>query len=381
LTDDRSKQCLLSPHSSQELIEEGLLSSESFVARNDLKDSEDQNSLGQNSENQNHLHLQNSGTEFLGLVSVQDDNIKPLKHSNTIETLRCKEFTMETFGKILDQPRNHSSSKIIKNNYVWVNTQPALKYNSDSLISVNTKSNVNFAMLLYSIFLNADKISECHELSYRELQILNAILYKKFYKCLNFCDLNSQFQNVLSKVRSIVLYSISKRPEECYKFLLSKAIRYLKSEFRAQFKVKRVQIDKFYNFYFGEIAKKEKIQIQKFYFPSKSRKHNARSSLNSEYFSLIFKSQRFVNDLKEYISNKLFADDQNDVQKKIEQFLAKSEKALGSVDLSCMNDVNYLAGKLFVSKVLKLPWTVFEVKEAVVRVGELMKSYGQYSMN
>lgn len=231
----------------------------------------------------------------------------------------------------------------------------------------------NLFSILCNIFTSKQDFKN-KDLSLPGFCILNAILFKKFSKYLNIDDMRLSFQSIENKLQSIIPFSASKRPEECYKYILSKVKKHLKTRFKCQFKVKKIQWNKFYDYYFGETARKNNIPLESFYFPNKSKKL-AKNSLNSSFFSLIFKSANFTNALKTYIDRELVRDHKKDVYKKLNKFIDKLQTLL--VDCKSLNwlDARSLSNEIFKSAQLILPWTLFEVQEAALRVNELIEDY------
>ena len=350
------------------------LTYQKLTTNSDEKDNNDQESLGLTSKKYKNNKKKKLKNE---LLTHENDSLKHnmnLKYANTFATMSKHNVKIHHIGRILNQLKCNQNAKCINNNYLWVNRKTV--ENEAQMLNTTSFNNFNlFAMFLYDIFIQKNELRACYNLSLVELHILNAILYKKFHKCLSSEDLNLPFQIILTKICSIIEYSNSKRPEECYKFILLKTMKHLKLKFRAQFKIKRVQLEKFYNYYFGDIAKAKGISLEHFFFPSKSKKVKTKTSLNSAYFSLIFKSNKFVSDLKIYMEYYLYDEYYNDISKKWTQFLSKLFPILKTVKISKICDVSHLVEKLLDSRQLSLPWTLSEVHEAVARVTELIEIY------
>lgn len=235
--------------------------------------------------------------------------------------------------------------------------------------------NGNLFVLLNDIFANSNLLNNDIKPTLKEIHILNAVLHKKFHKCLEMEDLQQPYNTILAKFQSIITFSTSKRPEEYYKYLLSKAIKHMKAEFSSRFKIKKVQLDKFYRFYFGDIAVEKNLPIEAFYFPSKSKKQKEKNMLNSKYFRLIFKSDRFVDAVQRYIKDDLIQHHREDVTKKLKNILMKLNSVFNTFSSQYFYDTNVLGNKLFSSKHTKLPWTLTEIQTAVCWVTDLVETY------
>ena len=231
----------------------------------------------------------------------------------------------------------------------------------------------NLLEILYTIFTSTTTNSD-KKMLLPEYYILNAILYKKFLKCFNGEISDLSLKSIERKLQPIISFSTSKRPEECYKYILYKVVKYLKTKFRYQFKLQRVQLEKFYEYYFGETAKKFNMPLEAFYFPNKSKKL-AKNTLNSRYFSLIFKSNKFTTAVYSYIQQELIEDHYKIVTTKLNQFIKKLHQSIADCKFSNWLDTSSLANGLFKSGQLKLPWTLSEVQEAALRVTELIEEH------
>lgn len=370
---DDLKRFTTAPEDGIKVSDIRFLTTNPCIDRNIGAESADQNSLGLSSM----LHC-DSHSRCLEVRNLTSINSLPMiscwGHARCWPVVRTKKLNIQTMGTILGQStadidQNSTTSLFVLQNNTDVEN-PDQKCNQ---VQINNGSD-NLSTLLHSIFTHIDSLHTNQKPSIIELQILNGLLYKKFLKCLTPADLQAPFHLIKLKLQSIVSFSTAKRSEECYKYLLSKTVKYLKAEFRSQFKVKRVQLDKFYMYYFGDIAKKEHLSVEAFYFPSKSKKNKGNNTLNLKYFTLIFKSMRFVLAVRKYIEHKLTKEHYKDVFKKVSQFTKKLKQRLNSGMFQSFDDINFMVGKLLETKQVKLPWTLAEVQEAALRVNELIDS-------
>lgn len=209
-------------------------------------------------------------------------------------------------------------------------------------------------------------------LSRTESEILNGLLYRKFYKRIEEADFLGDPIKLIDKIKVIVNRS-AKRPEECHKFLLSKFFRHLKQEFRESPEFDENDSETFYLSIFGETAKNLGLPLKQFYFPSKSKKMGHKNTLNTEFFSRIFKSPVFISKLKNYMKKELEEDFYEDVKAKLEilfdkwiyKFQYSSEKRRLK---AILKDISQ-------NKRLKFPWIYSELEECVTRVEELILQY------
>ena len=338
------------------------------TARRRVDECGDQNSLGLSSMPHGSGHVRSFNQQSISLTSLQAVSGFTCCSGNCSKQARILE--MQTVGPILCQRTVHKIED--------VDTQECISGSIIELAPLTALTGSSgFTSLLYALFTRINISTHIAQPSAPEMQILNVLLYKKFMKCLTSSELSAPFKQICVKLESIVSFSTSKRSEECYKYLLSKAVKYLKTENRSRFKVKRVALDKFYSFYFGEIALRENIPLEAFYFPSKSKKAKGSNTLNKKYFTTVFKSARFSAAVVDYINNKLVEDHAADVIKKIKQLVQKLRDTVNSETQGYSNDVGSLINRLMDSKQVKLPWTLAEVQEAALRVVELIESINQ----
>lgn len=211
------------------------------------------------------------------------------------------------------------------------------------------------------------------ELSKAESELFNAFLYRKFLKRLDEGDFLGAPERLIDKVVMIINRS-SKRAEEGYKYLLSKFLRHLKEKFKQTSESSDKSLKVFYEELFGETAKELGLDIEEFYFPSKSKKLGKKNSLNSAYFAKIFKSKAFVESFEDYVNNHLRADHTDDAKSKLEILFDKWRSKYNYVSES--RRLRSILKDIANNKKLKLPWIYSEVEESVERVRELIRQHG-----
>ena len=157
--------------------------------------------------------------------------------------------------------------------------------------------------------------------------------------------------------------------------MFKKAIKHLKNRFTLLSKNQRKDPSEkeFLEYYFGETAKRENIKLEYFQDPlvQKYRKRNildknssAPKSINIRYFTLISKSNLFIADFLEYINGDLLSDSMKEVPGK---FCLIFKKYLSSDKLIAKN---YFSN----NKRCKLPWSFFEVGEAIHATKQIIQN-------
>lgn len=232
---------------------------------------------------------------------------------------------------------------------------------------------------LFNLFLKAFTNQNLNyidvSLSKIELEILNAFLYRKFFKRISEEEFLAGEESFTHRL-SIILNRSSKRTEECYKYLLSKFFKFLKNKSGLSSREMIREDDDeavFYNFLFGETARRLGVGVEEFYFPSKSLKAKKQNTLNKDYFAKIFRSRVFNQKLRSYMGKELIKEHREDVETKLRALFDKwmvkfkytSEK----------RRVNSILKDIKKNKRLKFPWIYCELEESVKKVEELMEQY------
>ena len=170
----------------------------------------------------------------------------------------------------------------------------------------------------------------------------------------------------------------TKRTEEGLKFVFVKAITFMKKEFQKKQKelneesgeLKKSKSSKgedykFYNYFFGKIARRKGIPIENFFhfrtWKSKSNL-NIPKSITKKYISLISLNPEFVRQIHNYIDYFLRHEIQKVIEGKLERIVQKWEEYL-----ILFNGDNAFANllKIIKSENKKFPWGMAEVNHAI----------------
>lgn len=216
-----------------------------------------------------------------------------------------------------------------------------------------------------------NNIERCDvHLSGEEIAILAAVIQKKLglkmkTKQLYRVEELQVNENLLPK----------RRAEECYKFIFKHAFKQLQTPFVEQ-QVKSTKTKKsgsslgnFYEHYFGEVARRESIDISNFYLPltadakGLNLKEVLAKTINTSYIALVCQSPVFVTDLLQYLKCTFMHDYETMVNKKVDKIVNKWEN--NYLDSFCsFKAVETICDFVVYNKKTKLPWFYSEVEEA-----------------
>ena len=209
--------------------------------------------------------------------------------------------------------------------------------------------------------------TESYQLSDWEEEILNCLVHRKYFYKMTASEILAPVDEKVQKINEILSSRSNKRPEECYKFILTRIIKNLKRNFGAKPGQTLEEIERsFYHYYFADIAAEMNLSIENFYYPI-TRKQLDKIKLNSQYFDKIFKSKRFLNDTFNYIDNVLREEYQEELKQKLRTFLNKYDLMLRRSPDKREETLRKIKDYLLKNKRCKLPWTVREINEAVER--------------
>lgn len=166
----------------------------------------------------------------------------------------------------------------------------------------------------------------------------------------------------------------NKRPEECYKFVLTRVIKYLKHMFETNAK-KKLSIEQcLYEFYFKETSEQLKVPLKDFHYPLTGSLKGT-FKLNSAYFSKIFKSEKFVEAIRNFCSNNIIPEYRIDIQKKLKSLLDRWTDVMIRDYANKDGSQNQILDYVKYNKRCKLPWSIDEVKESMDKFLNLIQYY------
>jgi hypothetical protein len=232
----------------------------------------------------------------------------------------------------------------------------------------------NLCDFLESIFVCMNpSVDLYHEFTKIDEEILNSLLQRKYSKRLPLDEVDVSTERKLQVLNDIINSKSQKRPEECYKFVLTRVIKYLKKQIKDSHDCPRDLEDFLYEQYFGETAKKMDLPITDFHYPLTGNR--GKFKLNSVYFDKIFKSEKFLIGANDYIQNILTDEYKMEIRKKIESLLIRWDLQLQEPNANHGEIEKHIREYLLKNKRCKLPWTMKEVNESIDRFLSLIKNY------
>ena len=181
-----------------------------------------------------------------------------------------------------------------------------------------------------------------------------------------------------SSLNSIILTPLQKKREYSIKFVIMRSLDHIKQKFyKKKIKSKKLSLHKqskfikyeeicFYDYYFQEIAQKMNIPIESFYgFKNHTHRHNKYipKSITKRVLSLWKRNPKFIGEIIEYMDNGFISNFKVFNKDKIHKMVGGWEKMICQVGIEAGVKVII---KSFNSKGCKLPWTLSEVKNALL---------------
>jgi len=227
---------------------------------------------------------------------------------------------------------------------------------------------------LESVFMNNIlPVTKLQCLTKFDEEILNSLLQRKFAKRLTNSEMELPSDRRAELINDIINSKSHKRPEECYKFVLTRVIKYLKKKLKDTADCPADVESYLYELYFKDAAQKLGLPITDFHYPLTGQR--GKFKLNSVYFDKIFKSEKFLEGVGDYINNVLFQEYRGEIAKKIESLLVRWDEQLQDPTANVAEIERNIKEYLLKNKRCKLPWTMKEVNESIERFITLIKNY------
>jgi len=216
-------------------------------------------------------------------------------------------------------------------------------------------------------------LEEYAALSPFEEDLVNSVLQRKFLKKLRPRDFDLAREKKVELINEIINTKSHKRPEECYKFVLTRVIKHLKKFLKSLGTGTKDIEAYFYEYYFEETAKQIGLPLSEFHYPLTGDK--GKFKLNSKYFDRIFKSEAFIDRLRLYMNGLLERDYRIEIAKKLDSLLQRWDQSLTGAGPKTESVENSIKEYLLKNKRCKLPWTINEVYESIERFKNLLKTF------
>lgn len=235
--------------------------------------------------------------------------------------------------------------------------------------------------VLKLIFLNENQNNKDFVISSNEALILETIIQKKFKTRFVLSTIVNQ------KIRQKFSKNLKrKRSDEMNKFIFKNAFKYMRDAFNIKHDLNRKGImkeekrDRFFEYYFGELANKRNLSIESFYLPQvpsnlkTAKKAKPTRTINTAYINDIFQSKLFYEDFKSFIRNDMRSFCIANVKKKFKYLITKWE---GMCESSIPNDRSYysICDDIEYNKKCKLPWSILEIDEAIEESHRLLSKF------
>ena len=206
-------------------------------------------------------------------------------------------------------------------------------------------------------------------ISPHELDVLKSIITRKYKNKINV-DVKCFF--LKDKLSEIDQLDSFKRPEENYKFIFKRCIKYLKERLKAHDnnKLKRKEFDNhFYHYYFSEACEKYQISIDEIQNPCNSKGVKTKlKTVNTEYITNMTRSDKFMKDFEDYMYNKLQEDYEKTIDSKIDSLVKRWDELYSHTERK-EQALEEIMDYVLKNKKCKLPWTGKEIKGAIKCVG------------
>ena len=269
--------------------------------------------------------------------------------------------------------RSNSMPDDHSNNYVNQGVSSLMQSVTSPRSIVSFKKLFNVLVVLFS----QGSITEAEYLldSFEE-EVLNCLLQRKYFQKMSPQELLLPIPERVQKINEIVNSRSNKRPEECYKFILTRVLKHLKRKFFFSADTAANSDKQFYEYFFGEVAAAIDMPIESFIYPI-TRKQLDLSKFNAAYFERIFRSERFLEELEAYIREGLYSEYRDELKQKLCSFLRKYETMLRKPSCDHALIQRRMKDYLLKNKRCKLPWSLNEINESIVRFHILLDNVKQ----
>lgn len=162
----------------------------------------------------------------------------------------------------------------------------------------------------------------------------------------------------------------SKKTEECYKFILGRGLGHVQDVLETKLGNK-LATNSFYEIYFKEASLKCNIPVKEFQYPL-TKDLKGKINLNQEYFCKLFKSERLVQDINDYLKNEIITNYTQEIANKLISLVLKWEKMYLKNKYVNQETIDHFFAEVFSQKRYKIPWSLEEVREAISKYNKLV---------
>lgn len=241
--------------------------------------------------------------------------------------------------------------------------------NIETLINKTDFPNFGNLLKLLKKHFNGMEITDKDlDLSKHELEIIGSIITRKYKGKINTPTETYFLSTMFTDIDQL---DSNKRPEENYKFVFKRCIKFMKERLNAheKKKMRKKQLeDYFYQYYFAEACTQNKMSMDVVRHPQKMRgSESAPKTINTEYICNVAKSKEFVKDFNSYMYRFLQKDYELSVNPKIDGMVKRWEDIFEQLE-DKQAAVQQIIDYVLKNKKCKLPWTGKEIDAAMESV-------------
>lgn len=345
-----------------------------------------QNMNDKNFNQQNHLH--NLKKSFYKMENVnlmrQSSLFKPIsKKSND----KCKICFLNRLCKEKSEKMNNCKILIDENSNkkkIYLNDSNIESENETINTSQRDDKNkkkilfIKLNQLIMKLFSDQDIVE--NDLNFNPILkniVIQIISKKRLCKYINIKDCTAEKLNKIKNTKDV------RRSEERLKFIFKKCIKHLQKIFKNDWKTGKIEVEEvelepslsknlkfdyiFYNYYFKEISEKIKQPIEKFFHFRNWKNRTSTDipkSITKIYVNYLKMNKEFMKLFIDYMKNNLLDDIKFMNSMKIEKMIINWKKELFQTSEDFDQSLKTLLKK-FKKKKVKLPWSHFEIQNAI----------------
>lgn len=324
---------------------------------------------------QNPLKPQDSQRRLSSMIKIGAMKVFKLPKQETISRDLKVRRAVETKQRQFDRPKSLESVFSFDLNEDQQDSNKVISldiHGRKRKYRVKTKILKPLCMALTKIF-NAEEFSGKTELTDVELRLIFIFLKKRFGVSFLGSGVQRKPNNPSVKIlnlyaKTIFLLESKKREEENLKFVYKHTLKYLKSQFYEQHRLRYNKDSElvFYNFYFKDFAQQEQKPLKEFFDPLNQKNDSAKptKTLSVMHLKAVFACEKFRRAFFDYLRTGFKKDYQSSVYKKIEKIFSGLERKLdseGSVEKRIEEFISGFKEK----KRIKFPWCRKEIDSAV----------------
>ena len=244
---------------------------------------------------------------------------------------------------------------------------PIVNLSAFDELHTNLKRFAQLFRVLAKLFCGNRVEMDDYALDPMDREVLHAVVQKKFAKKAFRPTGRKSDDEAVEWINRAAQGGSSKRPEECYKFLLTKAFKSLRRRFERLKVEKKLPAEDFDAYYFGATAAELSLPLSFFHYPPVKSTAGAQA-FRVDFFKKLFRSARFREDALEFIHNTLWKEYKVKICKKLERLLSERERKIAKSPAAEAAVLQEFRLYLLNNRKCKLPWTIYDVKAAIEKL-------------